>query len=248
MPGDNTPFFRSQIRNSINAVRMKGVSWFSGFLSLAEQTIAREELSRESFHDAVFFGGDSSCERVVLGLFPDSQHETGDFPISAVEIHHNPRFSLTHRDFLGALMGLEIKRDLIGDILCEDGRAVIFCKDHIAGFIVMNLNKVGSVGVKTFLYSGDDLPERQYQDWHVIVTSLRLDCVISSLTHLSRDKAAQLIHGEKVSLNGIVTKESDKKINPGCVISIRGFGKFQFVSVDGKTQKDKVRLSFSKYV
>ncbi len=119
---------------------------FLGFLTADEAECARRLLNNRRC-STKFFGGYEGAERVMLGCFPDWD-EIQDFPVSAVTFTFRKSDALRHRDFLGALMALGIKRETVGDILTEEGRAVIFVTNEVKGFVLSQVEKIGSVGVK----------------------------------------------------------------------------------------------------
>lgn len=69
------------------------------------------------------------------------------FPVASLTLTFRRQDTLSHRDFLGALMALGIERETLGDILVEEGRAVLFLKEEMVSFVEQNLEKVGSTGV-----------------------------------------------------------------------------------------------------
>ncbi len=220
---------------------------FFGFLSREEAVFAQKHLEKQNAN-YVLFGGYDIAQRVMLGCLPDWCSET-DFPITAVTFSYRNIDELRHRDFLGALMGLGITRESVGDILVENGRCVIFIKDEILPFVLSNVDKVGRVGVT--VYEGFNAPLPQGDELitsSVTVSSLRLDCVVSALAGVSRNKANELIEAQYVSVNSLVCEKATKQIDAGDVLSVRGKGKFILSNILGKTRKDRTVLEFKKYV
>ena len=93
----------------------------------------------------------------MLGLFPDYLSlDLGmdvsiwkeQFPISTVALFYRQQDALTHRDILGSLMGLNIKRELIGEILTAEDFAVIFCTQTAQQIILSELERVGKAGIE----------------------------------------------------------------------------------------------------
>ena len=70
------------------------------------------------------------AERVVAGFGEDLNDEK--FPIVCVcakPLIQKFADELTHRDFLGALMNLGIKRELVGDIIVDDSKYCPKCME-----------------------------------------------------------------------------------------------------------------------
>ncbi len=124
------------------------------------------------------------------------------FPISTVALFYRKQDALTHRDILGSLMGLNIKRELIGEILTAEDFAVIFCTQTAQQIILSELERVGKAGIKKEQGYTGPLPKAyrlEYQSG--TVSSFRLDCIVSLAINASREKSAGLIESGLVNLN-----------------------------------------------
>lgn len=220
---------------------------FFGFLTVEQSALAQKTLEKRNV-SFEFFGGYPSSERVMLCCKPD-WCESVDFPISSVTFTYRKADKLRHRDVLGTLMALGITRESVGDILVEDGRTVVFLKDEILSFVLSNVSKIGGVGVASKVGFDFPLPEADsLVDLSVTVSSLRLDCVVSALCGVSRNKANELISMGFVSVNSLVLEKATKQIVNGDVLSIRGKGKFIVSDTLNKTKKDRTVLEFKKYL
>lgn len=219
---------------------------FFGFLS-AEEAVFVDRCFKNRKISYKLFGGFDSAKRVMLGCFPEWT-EDFSFPISAITFTFRKGDTLRHRDFLGTLMALGIKRETVGDILIEEGRAVVFVLQEIANFILNNVNKVGGVGVTLSDSFLEPLPETDVlTESTVTVSSNRLDCVISACVSVSRNTANEYISSGLVSINSVVCQKHTKLILQGDAITVRGKGKFIITSISGKTKKDRTILVYKKY-
>ena len=219
---------------------------FFGFLSREEAALTQKTLDNRNAN-YILFGGYEGAERVMLGCLPDWCDET-NFPISAVTFSFRAVDELRHRDFLGALMALGITRECVGDILVENGRAVAFLKDEILPFVLNNVTKIGRVGVLVSQGFCEPLPiSDKLLNASVTVSSLRLDCVVSAVACVSRNKANELIDMGFVAVNSLICEKATKQIAAGDVLSVRGKGKFIVTNTQNKTRKDRTVLEFKKY-
>ena len=219
---------------------------FLGFLSLEETAAAEKILSRRGIRYELW-GGYDGAQRSMLCCLPDWA-ESADFPITAITLNFRKSDVLRHRDFLGSLMGLGIKREAVGDILVEEGRAVIFVTTEISEFVLSELKKVGRTGVTAVKGFKHPLPESDVLiEASVTVASDRLDCVVAALARASRSAAAELISDGRVSVNSVLQEKPTKTVGEGDVITIRGNGKFIVTSTNGRTKKDRTVLQFKKY-
>lgn len=221
-----------------------GRAVFSDFLGMASVA----ELNALHFYPSpVFWGGFSGAERVVAAF---GECENEDFPISVIKIQPvNKKFAdeLSHRDFLGAVLGLGIKRDVIGDIIINDNCGYVFCLDSIADYIADNLSKVKHTTVKAEMCGelpSFAVPEPETAEY--IVSSRRLDVLTAAIFGLSRKSAAELFAKERVFVNGCL-KSASYGVLDGDSVSVRGFGRFVFAGEIRRTKKDRAVVELKVY-
>lgn len=201
---------------------------------------------------SVAFGGFEGCERVMAGFFPEYMEiDESLFPIRAIKISYNEKFSakLSHRDFLGSVLGLGLTRDKVGDIIIEDGYAILLVKSDIADFILTNLERVAHTKVKNEEISLESLKGREEkgEEKAIIVSSLRVDAVLSGAFNLSRGKISELIAGGRAFVNWKEEPSASKNVNEGDIITLRGTGRIKIIEIKGKTKKDRFVLNIHKY-
>ncbi len=212
---------------------------------LSENSLS--ELSkREQFLplSPVLFGGHDDAERKMVAFIPEDM--SPEFPISVVRFY-SPRIkSLSHRDFLGSILALGIKREKCGDIIIKDDEAYAFLHDDIASYVASNITKIGREGVKTSLVepSQIELSEKSFREIKGTVSSLRLDSIISLFAGKGRSKASDLISAGFVFVNGIETTKNDAHLKDGDTISVRGKGKAT-LSVGGTSKKDRIFITLN---
>jgi len=241
--------FCSHIDDLINRCEKKYIPQFTHFLDERQGMIARQMMARAGWEDYLLFGGYDAAARCVLGVFPP-YHEAPEeeFPIQALTFSYREEDSLSHRDFLGSLMALQIKREALGDILVGKGQTVVFASPPVASYIQNELKKVGSVGVKISQGMPETLSiQQEFQSISGTVSSLRLDCVVSLATKLSREKSAQLIRSGLVMLDFVPCQQVDRLVKEGDRMSIRGHGKYNIGASDGFSKKGRIRLTVQKY-
>lgn len=242
-----TDLLRDRLYDTVNICERTNKPKFLGFLSCEQVVFARNILSKlQSSYE--FYGGYEDAQRVMLGCFPDWA-ENVEFPITAVTAEFRKADVLTHRDVLGSLMALGLKRETVGDILIEEGRAIVFLCSENADYVISQISKIGKVGVtleKGFVYPLPKAGEMIEQS--VTVASERLDCVVSALIGVSRNKALEKIEQSLVTVNSIVTEKATARVTDGDIISVRSKGKFIIVSIQDRTKKDRLILKYKKYV
>lgn len=223
---------------------------FLGFLDEREQAVVTRHFSTRRL-DAVpsFWGGFAEAERRMLGVFPnDMQPDHVMFPITAVQITWKGT-ELTHRDFLGALLSLGLKREKVGDFVIQPQKCVAFLEDTVATFVLSNLFRVGRVGVSCAVYTGEEVHRTvHFAEISDTIASERLDCVVSALVNLSRAQAEKCIAGGLVALDFLPVMDRTCKVSSGTMLSVRGYGRFLVDAVGPPTRKGRLRLSARKYL
>ena len=218
---------------------------FTAFLNEQEQYFAESFLSsRKALYS--LWGGADCCVRKMLCVLPFEAE--AEFPVYALTLTYKKSFALSHRDFLGSFMALQIGREQIGDILIGEGFAVVFCTAVARDMIVNNIAKIGRVGVEISEGINAFLPETAFEEITVVVASLRADCLVSALSGLSREKAADFIRAGSFTLNYECCSNVSKTLSAGDILSLRGYGKFVLSDGANETKKGKLRLILKKYI
>lgn len=223
---------------------------FSGFLNLNEQNIYHS-LHKEFYTPSKLFGGYDLAERQMVAFIPDALCYEWSYPISCIEAKPlYPKFAedFSHRDVLGAVMNLGIERNRIGDILCSDHRAFIFCEETIGTFLMENLTQIRHTMMQLSLLTDFDQLEVQpeFEDIADIVASNRIDAIIAKAYHLSRAEAAAYIAADKVFING-KSVGCNTSCENGAIVSVRGKGRFVFETDQTFSKKGKLRVRFRMY-
>ena len=218
----------------------------TGFLTPAEAY----EL-RHAFADAYFSGGGEDCERVMAFFLPDflepEYFDVSEY-ISAVRVE--ARFAdLTHRDYMGAVLGLGIARETVGDIIASKDTAYIYCTPTTADFAVLNLDKVGRYGAKTEKIPLNSVPprERERKEISFSVMSMRLDSIAAGMFGLSRSAAARMVEEGLVSLNYRECLRPDREIRSGDIIPVRGYGKGEIKEKGGTSRRGRTFINVEIY-
>ncbi|MCR4771354.1 MAG: RNA-binding protein [Oscillospiraceae bacterium] len=199
------------------------------------------------------WGGYEEAERVCAILTPDylgpEDVKSGkNCPLTVIHAEYSPDESPGHRDFLGALMGMGIERDSVGDIIPQEGSCDIVVLKELGAFILSGLEKAGKVRLRLSETDRAQGREAAYKRIRDTVASLRLDAVVASGFSLSRDKAVQAIKAGKVSVGGAEVLKPDRLLGGGEKISLRGSGKIVLSEVSGLSRKGRTIIEIKKYV
>ena len=242
------------VRHLLDLCRRSGKtgSWqYSAFLSPAEQ----EEFLRSPEASAYSFfltGGYEAAERKILAAGREEEAGLPDPPVSVIAVvPKNAKYAedLTHRDYLGAILGLGIDRSLTGDILIREKQAWFFCLSSAADMLAAALTQVRRTSVEARV-TGPDIPELapRYATLRLNVASERLDAVTAAFSGLSRGQTEKLFSAEKVFVNGRAVTDRGARLKEGDILSVRGFGKAVYDGIEHETKKSRLWVSLRKYI
>lgn len=215
----------------------------TGFLTPAESY----EIEKWSEHAAdcrlVLSGGREACERKLAFFLPEYMEKEWFDPAEYIKgIAITAHFGTPgHRDYMGALLGMGIGREWLGDIWVEENRAYIFCLPSVQRHL-LSIDKVGRCGVTAEETELDKIPEpeRKVKQKSFSVMSMRLDAVAGGMFDLSRTESAKQIRLGNVSINYNVSDKTDLIVKEGDIVSLRGAGKGTVTGTGGTSRKGRL--------
>lgn len=230
----------------------RGIVTFSDFLNLNELNILHTTPKDMFSAKYETYGGYDLSERQMVAFLPDALYYEYHFPMTLVEITPvHTRFSeeLAHRDFLGALMNLGIERSKMGDIIVDEGCAVLIIKEEMARYVISQLTRIRHTAVQAVQRQGAGIEYHpRYEEITGNVASVRLDTVLSTAYPLSRSKITAYIAGAKVFVNGKLITNNGYHLKEDDVISVRGMGRISYHGILSETKKGRYMVSVRKYI
>ena len=242
----------AKVWDKINAGLRRNILANTCFLSPREL-----EMTRYLFGDLPglhAFGGYGEAERKMLIYLPDYLEEDAlyaeDSPVICLRATFFQEDSLSHRDFLGALMGAGIGRETVGDICVGKGSCDFFVTEEIAPYIEQSFTSAGRthLHMERIALAEASIPEPEMKEIKDTLASLRLDSVISSGFRIGRSLAAQYVNAGKAAIDGLPCEKPDKAVSEGAKISVRGLGKIKLTAINGKTKKDRISVTIHRYI
>ena len=225
------------------------------FLSPQQRMQAQELLRLAGIPETAFavLGGYAGAERNLLLFLPDwldAEDAESQSPIRCLRGAFREEEALTHRDFLGSLMGMGIVREKVGDIQVSPGSADLMVLDPVADFLLQSWSSAGRarLTVQEIDPSCIHIPVARCEQIRDTVSSLRLDAVCSTGFRMARGKAADMIAAGRVQLNWRECTKPDKLLSEGDTVSTRGFGKFELTEVGGVTKKGRTAITVKRYL
>ena len=227
------------------------------FLSIYQKEIIQKELNKLKINSYLFFGGYEGAEAEVLVLYP----ERYDLEIARKNLKNIIKTikirlpkevcgKYIHRDYLGMAMKSGLNRNRIGDINVSKEGAYIFVLKENAGYIADNLKdfaRLSKAVIEIIDFNEAEIKEQEFEEIKISVQSMRLDNIASELVKISRNKADELLIGEKVFVNTKCENKPSKLIKENDIIAIRGAGKFIVCEYTGNNKKGKMIVEMKKY-
>ena len=236
--------------DKMDRCRSENYMTHTGFLDMRQKSLIHNALRGS----CVFYGGYEDAERSIAVFLPDYYTEAdieNETPLCILRAEA-PKGGrpLTHRDYLGSLLGLGLERSVIGDIIVLENGADIIVLSSVAEFLQNTYSKAGRSELKTEIVpiSQLRLGEVRTAEKSDTVASLRLDSLISSAFNLSRAKAQEAIRQGLVFVNGIQCEKTDAFCEEGDKLVLRGKGKAVLSELGGKTRKDRIFVKFKIYL
>lgn len=194
-------------------------------------------------------GLNDSCEKRMIGIIPkEFDRSFLEFPVKYFKIINSSKFKeLEHKHFLGTIMSLGIKREILGDLIVKNGVCYGIINEELFDFLVDNLKEIGKTPVKIEEIGYQEIPESEFIDIVESVASMRFDVIVSALGNFSRNDGSEKIEAGEVLLNYGVEKEKSRIVKEKDIISIRKKGKFIIESILGETKKGKTRILAKKF-
>ena len=239
----------AQVLDKIEMCDNKNKIEYTDFLDLAQIELVQKFINKLKIENYIFYGGFEQAERKILVIYPEKFNATvveknlsNVVKIIRIQLPDDLKGKYTHRDYLGAVIKLGVKREKVGDIIVDNDGADIIVDKDIVKFLSENLS-----GLTRFSKSTISV-ENIEEEIEIIVSSLRLDNVISELARCSRNKALDIINMERVFINFQNETKKTKQIKPGDMITIRGKGRFFVKELVGQTRSGRTILKVEKFV
>lgn len=201
--------------------------------------------------DITRHGGYPGAERVKAAFADIDYRGNIEFNLSAIKINWDSRYyRITHRDILGAVLGLGIKREVIGDIVMNGSECYVVVDTSMLDFIINNLVKIGPAPVSATTSQLEEIPQREekVKEIKTTVPSLRLDVIAAAGFGISRSKMATEIAAEKLKLNWQNIKSSSQQVKTGDIISMRGRGRVEICDIIGQTKKGRISILLKRFI
>ena len=257
-------FLINRLKDLANIAYEKNIYTYSDFLNINELSILNQIKETLPPVTLSITGGNNYAERKIAVFSPEEIYYQETIPIAVLSIAPlNSKFAqpLTHRDFLGAILNLGIKRNKhdrrrntdqrvnkIGDIFVKENHAYIYCKEDISKYIIDNLFKIKRTTVSVQMSQNETLNVTpNFKEITGTISNIRLDSLIATAFQTARNSIINYIHEGKVFINGKLTTSNGAAVKAGDIISVRGKGRFVFEGVIKETKKGRNLIKINIY-
>lgn len=232
---------------------------YTDFLDLYQRHLLEKILKQENIKNYIITGGIEEAERNIILFYPEklssiiNRDYSKVIPVNCIRIKLPKEMynKYTHRDYLGGLIKLGLKREKIGDILVFEDGADILVLNEISRFLISNLNLLTrfskSIIENIELYEVRT-KEVSKQEIKIIVPSMRIDCIVAEILNTSRGNAEETINSGRGYVNFENIEKQTKQIKEKDIITIRGKGRFEIRSIEGRTKNDRIKLIVNKFI
>lgn len=248
----------AQVLDKIEFSKSKEKIEYTDFLDMYQVALVETFLRKINYENYMLYGGYENSERKVLITFPEkytkdmiAKNYEKILKVIRIELKDDEKGKYTHRNYLGGIVKLGLKREKVGDIIVSNDGADILVS---AGFANILREQLGTLTrFSNSKISIIDVKDIRVQEMHteeikIIVSSLRLDNIVSELVRTSRNKAAQIIAQERVFINGQNETKLSKQVKLQDIVTIRGKGRFVIKEFIGNTRSGRNVLKIEKFI
>lgn len=248
----------AQVLDKITFAKDKNKLQNTDFLDMYQVSLVESVLRKIDIKNYVFVGGYEEAERKILLIYPEKYDDkminkniSNILKVIRISLPDDLVGKYTHRDYLGGVIKLGLKREKIGDILVDNTGADIIIMEEISTFLLSNIESLTRFQMSQITLediSNIRKVEIKKEEVKIIVSSLRLDNIVSELAKCSRSKAEQILNTERVFVNGQNETKKTKQIKQGDIVTIRGKGRFEVKEFVGSTRSGRYIINIEKYV
>lgn len=249
----------SKMLDKIELSKSKNKIENTDFLDMYQKHLLEKILKQDKVENYIISGGADGAERNIIAFYPDKLKIVAEsnykriLQIVCIRINLPKEMygKYSHRDYLGGLMKLGIKREKVGDIFVFNDGADILVLDEISKFLLNNISSLTRFSkFKIEKVNIEDIRKKEInkEEIKIISSSMRLDCIVSELLKTSRGKAEEIIKEQRVFVNFENIDKLTKQVKEKDLITIRGKGRFEIEKIEGTTKNDRIKLIVNKFV
>ena len=242
-----------KMENSKNKQKIE----YTDFLDMYQISLVEKFLKKNQIKNYILFGGYNEAERKILITYPDKYTDfmleknlDKILKVIRIKLPETEYGKYVHRNYLGGIVKLGLKREKVGDIIVyKEGADIITLNDfgEILKKELPSLTRFQNSSIEIKEISELKQKEITVENIKIIVPSFRLDNFVSDLARTSRSKANEIIKQERVFINGQNETKPSKQLKLNDVITIRGKGRFVIKAFSGNTRSGRTVVEIEKW-
>ena len=248
----------SQILDKIEFSKSKQKIEYTDFLAMYQVALVENFFRKIKFKNYKLYGGYEEAERKVAIIYPEKYDEemikknyNKILKVVKIILPEEEKGKYSHRNYLGGIVKLGLKREKVGDIVVSKKGAEIITLTEFSKILLQQLPSLTRFENSKIIEKEIDkleIQEVNIEEVKIIVPSLRMDNIVSDLIRTSRNKAVEVIKQERVFVNGQNETKPSKLIKIGDKITVRGKGRFVVKQIEGTTRSGRTVLVIEKFV
>ena len=248
----------SQILDKIEFSKSKQKIEYTDFLDMYQVALVENFFRKIKFKNYKLYGGYEEAERKVAIIYPEKYDEemikknyNKILKVVKIILPEEEKGKYSHRNYLGGIVKIGLKREKVGDIVVSKKGAEIITLTEFSKILLQQLPSLTRFENSKIIEKEIDkleIQEVNIEEVKIIVPSLRMDNIVSDLIRTSRNKAVEVIKQERVFVNGQNETKPSKLIKIGDKITVRGKGRFVVKQIEGTTRSGRTVLVIEKFV
>lgn len=250
----------SRLLDKIEFVEKRNTVENTDFLDMRQRQLLEKLLMEIKFNNYVAYGGYKTAERTSIVIYPDKledifKNDLFDyntiFSVIKINLPNELKGMYSHRNYLGAVIKIGIKREKVGDIITsKDGAELIVLKENEKYLLngLKDLTRFSKAEFETIKINELKIEEPKTQIVKIIIPSMRIDSIVSEIIRTSRAKALAIIKEERVFVNHELIVKGSKEVKENDIITVRGKGRFKIKEIINNTRKGNLVLEIEKYI
>lgn len=250
----------SKLLDKIEFVNSKNSVEYTEFLDMRQRQLLEKILKDLKIQNYVAYGAYKTAERTAIIIYPEKLDEVFKndnfdynviFEVIRIQLPNELKGIYSHRDYLGAVIKIGMKREKVGDIITsKDGADIIVLKEA-EKYIregLKELTRFSKADFQSIKIEELNVEEPETQVLNIIIPSMRVDSIVSEAIRTSRSKATGIIKEERVFVNHELVTKGSKELKENDLITVRGKGRFKVGKILNQTKKGNLVLEIEKFV
>lgn len=250
----------AKLLDKIEFVETKNSVEYTDFLDMHQKSILEKVLKTIKYKNYVIYGGYENAERTLIILYPEKletvfENDYFDYnnilQIYRISLPNEMKDKYTHRDYLGAIIKIGVKREKVGDILVSTGGADLIVIKDIIEYLNISLRELTRFSKSEFEICKIEnlhISPVNTEIINIIIPSMRMDSIVSEIIRTSRAKANEIIEEERVFVNNEIVKKNSKILKENDLVTVRGIGRFKIKQILNTTKKGNLVLEVERYI